>query len=566
MLKHELLVVGGGLAGLAAAVEGKERGLDVALVSKLHPVRSHSGAAQGGINAVLDESENCHDDSPERHAYDTIMGSDFLADQDAVKIMCDEAPNVIIEMEHAGCPFSRTGDGRIARKAFGCTDYARTCFGGSKTGHHLLQTLFGQAVKYQLTMYTEWVVTRLVVSGGRCHGVVCFDIESGEFVPIAATATMFATGGSGQVYSTNTTNALTSTGLGISLAYRAGVPIKDLEFVQFHPTGLYPSSILVTESCRGEGGQLINNMGERFMKNYVSEKVMELGPRDIVARSVQTEINAGRGFDNAFVHLDLRHLGEKKILEQLPGIRKLCITYAGIDPVFKPIPVWPSQHYTMGGIDTNEKTETEIIGFYAAGECACVSVHGANRLGGNSLLETIVFGRIGGSAIADYVPNADAPVESKLADAVRQEQSRFNQLVKGSGKENPYRIRDELSFVMMEKVGIFRNKQDMAMACARIKELKDHFSHIRPIQTNKSFNYDFLWVTEIEGNLDAAQIIAESALAREESRGAHFRTDFPTRLDDSWLKHTICEYTPDGPKLDYKPVKLGIFEPEERKY
>jgi succinate dehydrogenase / fumarate reductase flavoprotein subunit len=531
-----------------------------------YKLRSHSGAAQGGINAALANAESGRDDSPERHAYDTIKGSDFLADQNAVKIMCDEAPNVIIEMEHSGCPFSRTSEGKIAQRLFGGAGFPRVCYGADKTGHYLLQTLYGQAVKYRVKIYTEWVVTKLVISDGRCHGVVCFDLESGEFIPIAATATMFATGGSGRIYSTNTTNALTSTGFGVSLAYWAGVPVKDFEFIQFHPTGLYPSSILMTEGCRGEGGYLINNRGERFMKNYVSEKIMELGPRDIVARSIQTEINDGRGFEDAFVHLDLRHLGKKKIMEHLPGIRELCLSFIGIDPIHEPIPVRPSQHYTMGGIDTNEKTETEVTGFYAAGECACASVHGANRLGGNSLLDTIVFGRIGGGVIADYVPNAEGPDESKLADGCKQEKSRFDSLAKGSGDENPYQIKNELAELMMEKVGIFRNKQDMAVACDRIREFKDRYSRIRPIQTNKSFNYDFLWVTEILGNLDAAQMVAEGAVVREESRGAHFRTDFPMRLDDPWMKHTIFEYTPDGPKLDYKPVKLGIFEPEERKY
>jgi succinate dehydrogenase / fumarate reductase flavoprotein subunit len=566
VITHDFLVVGGGLAGLAAAMEAGRRGVDVALVSKVHPVRSHSGAAQGGINAALGNAENGRDDTPERHAYDTVKGSDFIADQDAVKIMTDAAPGIIIDMEHFGCPFSRTKEGKIAQRPFGGAGFPRTCYGADKTGHYLLQTLFEQAVKHKVKIYWEWMVTKLVVRDGRCHGIVCFDLESGEFVPIASKATMFATGGSGRIYSTNTTNSHISTGFGVSLAYWAGVPIKDFEFIQFHPTGLFPSSILMTEGCRGEGGYLINTKGERFMKDYVSEKVMELAPRDITARAIQTEINEGRGFEDSYVHLDLRHLGEQKIMERLPGIRDLAISFVNVDPVKDPIPVRPSQHYTMGGIDTNEKTETEIKGFYAAGECACASVHGANRLGGNSLLETIVFGRIGGGVVADYLPNAKAPSEAYVTDAVNEEQSRFDSLVKGSGDENPYQLKNELSALMMEKVGIFRDGKNMKEACDGIKELKSRYDKIRPIQYNKKFNYDFLWVTEVAGNLEAAHMVAEGALRREESRGAHYRTDFPKRLDDPWLKHTIFKFTPHGPEISDKPVKLGLYEPEERKY
>lgn len=566
MITHQLLIVGGGLAGLSAAIEAGKCGIDVAVLSKVHPVRSHSGAAQGGINAALGNADNGRDDTPERHTYDTVKGSDFLADQDAVKVMCDIAPEVILEMEHAGCPFSRTKEGKIAQRPFGGAGFPRTCYGADKTGHYLLQTQYEQAVKHKVKTYVEFVVTKLVVSNGRCHGVICLDLESGEFAPIGARAVMFATGGSGRVYSTNTTNAHTSTGLGVSLAYWAGVPIKDFEFIQFHPTGLHPSSILMTEGCRGEGGYLVNNSGERFMKNYVSEKVMELAPRDIVARAIQTEINAGRGFEDSYVHLDLRHLGEAKIMERLPGIRDLAMSFVNVDPVHEPIPIRPSQHYTMGGIDTDEKTGTEVRGFYAAGECACVSVHGSNRLGGNSLLDTVVFGKIGGKAVSEFVPNADDPDESVLKDALKEETSHFDGLVKGSGNENPFDIRNELSEVMMEKVGIFRQRPDMEAACDKIRELKKRFEKIRGIQAKRAFNYDYLWVMEIAGNLDAAQMIAEGALAREESRGAHFRTDFATRDDKRWMKHSIFKYTAAGPEISYKPVGLGLYEPEERKY
>ncbi len=564
MIKHDFVVVGGGLAGLAAAIEARKKGMDVALLSKIHPVRSHSGAAQGGINAALGNA--AEDDTPERHAYDTVKGSDFLADQDAVKLMCDIAPETIIEMEHMGCPFSRTEDGKIAQRPFGGAGFPRTCYGADRTGMYLLHTLWEQSVKYEVKTYVEFFVTRLIVENGQCHGVVAFNLQTGEFVPIAAKATMFATGGSGRIYSANTTNAHTSTGLGVAMAYWAGVPIKDFEFIQFHPTGLYPSSILMTEGCRGEGGYLTNNRGERFMKNYVSEKVMELAPRDIVARSMQTEILEGRGFEDAYLHLDLRHLGEDRINDRLPGIRQLSINFAGVDPVHDPIPVRPSQHYTMGGIDTNEKTETDITGFYAAGECACASVHGSNRLGGNSLLETVVFGKIGGGVVADFLKDAPAPKDEFLNEGIKSEESRYKQMTKSSGTENPYTIKDELADLLVEKVGIFRNKTDMQAACDKIRELKERFLNHMPIKDNQTFNYDFLWVTEIQGNLDAAQMVAEGALIREESRGAHFRTDFSKREDDEWLKHTIYKYTSDGPEISYKEVKLGQFEPEERKY
>lgn len=564
MIKHDFVVVGGGLAGLAAAIEARKKGMDVALLSKIHPVRSHSGAAQGGINAALGNA--AEDDTPERHAYDTVKGSDFLADQDAVKLMCDLAPETIIEMEHMGCPFSRNEDGKIAQRPFGGAGFPRTCYGADRTGMYLLHTLWEQSVKYEVKTYVEFFVTKLIVENGRCHGVVAFNLQTGEFVPIAAKATMFATGGSGRIYSSNTTNAHTSTGLGVAMAYWAGVPIKDFEFIQFHPTGLYPSSILMTEGCRGEGGYLTNNKGERFMKNYVSEKVMELAPRDIVARSMQTEILEGRGFEDAYLHLDLRHLGEDHINDRLPGIRQLSINFAGVDPVHEPIPVRPSQHYTMGGIDTNEKTETEITGFYAAGECACASVHGSNRLGGNSLLETVVFGKIGGGVVADFLKDAPSPKEEFLNDGIKSEESRYKAMTQSSGTENPYSIKDELADLLVEKVGIFRNKTDMQAACDKIRELKERFLNHVPIKDNQTFNYDFLWVTEIQGNLDAAQMVAEGALIREESRGAHFRTDFSKREDDEWLKHTIYKYTSDGPEISYKEVKLGQFEPEERKY
>ena len=408
MIKHQLIIVGGGLAGLRAAVEAQEDGIDVAILSQVWPGRSHSGAAQGGINAALANDPDGHDDTPEKHAFDTVKGSDYLADQDAAYQLTQDAPGVIFEMEHWGCPFSRYDDGRIAQRPFGGAGYPRTCYGADKTGHYLLHTLVEQAYKRGVTMYTEQFVLRLIVQDGVCRGVVAYDMVRGGFEAFVGDAVVMATGGAGRTYS-NTTNAIISTGYGMAMAYHAGVPLKDMEFVQFHPTGLYTTNILMTEGCRGEGGYLINDEGERFMAKY-APKMMELAPRDITARSIWTEILEGRGIGGKdYVYLDLRHLGEAKIAEKLPGIRDLAIHFEGVDPVSEPVPIVPSQHYTMGGIDTDKDGRTEMPGLYAAGECACVSVHGANRLGGNSLLETIVFGRRAGKAAAEAIGGGAAP-------------------------------------------------------------------------------------------------------------------------------------------------------------
>jgi succinate dehydrogenase / fumarate reductase flavoprotein subunit len=567
MIHHQVLIIGGGLAGLRAAIAAKHAGAEVALISKIFPTRSHSGAAQGGINAALANAETGRDDTPERHAYDTIKGSDFLADQDAAFTLTEQAPGIVVQMEHWGCPFSRTPEGKIAQRPFGGAGFPRTCYGADRTGHYLLHTLYERNVYEETKFYTEYMVVAVVVDNGVCHGVICYDIESGEFVPFSAEAVIFCTGGSGRVYSDNTTNAHTSTGLGVAMPYWAGIPLKDMEFVQFHPTGLWPSSILMTEGCRGEGGILTNTEGERFMSRYVSEKIMELAPRDIVSRSIHTEILEGRGFEDRYVHLDLRHLGEAKIVERLPGIRDLARSFAGVDPVHEPIPVRPSMHYTMGGIDCNPDCESEVKGFYCAGECACVSVHGANRLGGNSLLETIVFGEVAGRTAGGYVKNAgSSPNEKAIKDELKKQQDKLKRMQTGGGDENPYTIRNELSTAMTENIGIFRNQKDLKAGCDKIRELKERFRKVRPIPQTKKFNYDYIWVSEIEGNLDTAQTIAEGALIREESRGAHSRTDFTKRDDEKWLKHSIFRYTPDGPKISYKEVTLGRFEPEERKY
>lgn len=564
---YDVIVVGGGLAGMRAAIAAHDAGVKVALLSKIHPVRSHSGAAQGGINAALANHPDAKDDTPERHAYDTIKGSDFLADQEAVEVMTAIAPETIFEFDHWGCPFSRFDDGSIAQRPFGGAGYPRTCYGADRTGLYLLHTLYEQVVKKNITVFYEMFVTKLAVKAGRCSGVVAMNLHTGEFQAIGANAVIFATGGSGRIYSVNTTNAHASTGLGVCIPYWAGVPVEDMEFIQFHPTGLDGSSILMTEGCRGEGGYLINNKGERFMKNYVSEKIMELAPRDITSRSIQTEINEGRGFEDRYVHLDLRHLGAQKIMERLPGIREICINFRSIDPIKDPIPIHPAMHYTMGGIECDKDGMTRIDGFYAAGECACVSVHGANRLGGNSLLDTIVFGKRSGSHAAAKVKNMSQTIDTDtLNSSLKQEEDRFKFLRSATGKENPYTIKNELSQAMMDRYGIFRNETDMKKGLEQIKVLKERFKRIRAIPDTGKFNYDFLWVTEIAGNIDAAHCIALGALNRAESRGSHFRRDFNKRDDEKWLKHSLFTYKPEGPELTYKAVQMGKYKPEERKY
>lgn len=568
MIFHDIVIIGGGLAGLRAAVEASSLGIDVAVVSKLHPIRSHSGAAQGGINAALANHPDSADDSPERHAYDTIKGSDFLADQEAVIAMTSDAPGLIYEMEHWGCPFSRLPNGKIAQRPFGGAGYPRTCYGADRTGQYLLHTLYERTVALGTKFYEEWMVLHLIIGDDKiCKGVVALNLAAGQIEVIGANAVIFATGGAGRMYG-NTTNAYASTALGMAIPYWAGVPLKDMEFIQFHPTGLYGSNILMTEGCRGEGGYLINKDGERFMKKYVSEKFMELAPRDIVARSIQTEINEGRGIDGKpYVYLDLRHLGKAKIMERLPGIREHCLDFVGIDPIDEPIPVNPSMHYTMGGIDVNIDGESPTKGFYAAGECCAVSVHGANRLGGNSLLDTIVFGRRAGKAASKYVKNlAHQPDEKALKKGL----DRFNawqaDYFTTRGDENPYHIRKELNDLMPKYVGIFRDGESLKQGLNKIRELKARFKKIRAIKEIRQFNMDRVWIMELAGNLDVAEVVCLGALARTESRGSHYRTDFKTRDDSNWLKHTLAKWSPEGPKLSYSEVQITKYQPEERKY
>ena len=569
MIHHDVIIVGGGLAGLRAAIEAKQAGADVAILSQVHPGRSHSGQAQGGINAALGNHPDGKDDAPEKHAFDTVKGGDYLVDQDCAIQMAKDAPGVIYDMDHWGCPFSRFEDGTIAQRPFGGAGFPRCCYGADKTGHYLLHTLVEQAYKQQVKIYVEQFVAKLIVHDGVCQGVVSYDMTRGGFEAFTANAVVIATGGAGRTYS-NTTNSIISTGGGMTMAFEAGVPMKDMEFVQFHPTGLYTTQILMTEGARGEGGYLINGEGERFMQNY-APKAMELAPRDITARSIQTEINEGRGINGQnFVYLDLRHLGAEKILERLPGIRDLAIHFEGVDPIEAPVPVVPSQHYWMGGIDTDVNGATAMPGLYAAGECACVSVHGANRLGGNSLLDTIVFGRRAGAEVVRYVADLkDKRPNARAADAATQQlEQKIEKLASTTGTEDAYALRAEMTKAMKDHFFLFRDEATMKAGLEKVMSVKERVKNIGLRWTGSVFNVDMIRTVEFEGMVDLALCVCLGAMERKESRGAHFRTDFNTRDDKNWLKHTLAYYQADKavPRLEFKPVTLGPFELQERKY
>jgi succinate dehydrogenase / fumarate reductase flavoprotein subunit len=557
MIRHDIIIVGGGLAGLRAALSVKSA--DVAIISKVHPLRSHSIAAQGGINAVLGSNDRWED-----HAFDTIKGSDYLADQDAVEVLCQEAPARVIEMENWGTLFSRTEDGKIAQRPFGGAGFPRTAYAQDRTGHHLLHTMYEQALKKEIKFYNEWLITRLVVDKGKCCGVTGYNIANGDMEGFQAKSVIFATGGYGRIYK-HSTNSVINTGSGCAVAYRAGASLEDMEFVQFHPTTLYGTNILITEGVRGEGGYLVNKDGERFMKRY-SPHQLDLAPRDIVARAIQTEINEGRGIEGEYVHLELRHLGAEKIQERLPGIRQIAIDFSNIDPIEKPIPVRPGQHYSMGGIASNKECETSILGFYVCGECSCISVHGANRLGGNSLLETLVFGKISGEN-AEKFANSSTFGEKELIDkAIEDEKKKISGLLERKAGEEFFKIRDELKTILDEKAGIFRNQDDLTIALDKIKELKTRYGNVYVRNKGTIFNQELVNVIELEGMLEVAHAICSGAKARKESRGSHFRIDYPVRDDTNWLKHTLITLAPDGAQIDYKSVNLKMFAPKPREY
>ena len=596
--EHDVLVVGAGGAGLMAAIGAHEGGADVALVTKLHPVRSHTGAAEGGINAALRSG-----DSWELHAYDTMKGSDYLGDAPAIETLCQDAPEDIMRLEHWGLPFSRDEDGRVSQRPFGGLSFPRTTYAGAETGHHLLHTLYQQVVKRGITVYDEWYVTRLAVTDEpepeerTCHGIVAYDIATGELAGFRAkNGVVIATGGPGQVYD-HTTNAVSCTGDGQAMAYRAGVPIEDMEFIQFHPTTLPSTGVLISEGVRGEGGILYNAEGERFMfeRGYATTSG-ELASRDVVSRAELTEIEAGRGIEDEYVHLDMRHLGEERIIDRLENILHLAEDFEGVDGLDEPMPVKPGQHYAMGGIEVDENGSTCIDGLYAAGECACVSVHGANRLGGNALPELVVFGKRAGQAAAgedlgdpeistgrtastedasldapagvtDQQPLVTDGVGSDPGDvvgaALSAERDRIDDLLHREEGIHQSELRAELQQTMTEHVNVFRTEDGLRRALEDIQSIRERFADVRVVDQSSTFNTDLIQTIEMRNLIDMAEVITLGALVRDEFRGAHWREEAQERRDDEWLKHTFVSWNRGSPEIWFKPV---ILEGEEQEY
>ncbi len=557
--KHDVLIVGAGCAGMRAAIEAHDAGADVALLSKIHPVRSHSGAAEGGINAALG---NASEDSPEEHAYDTVKGSDYLGDQDAIEILCNEAPDDVYQLEHWGAVFSRTDDGRIAQRPFGAAGAPRTAYAADITGHVLVHVLYEQVMKRQIPAYEEFFAWKLVMNDDRCQGVIAWDLLDGGLKAIGAKTVILATGGAGRLY-VGTTNAYACTGDGMALALRVGVPLKDMEMMQFHPTTLAPTGVLITEGCRGEGAYLLNSDGERFLKSY-APNAMELASRDVISRAEQTEIDEGRGI-NGNVLLDLRHLGAEKILERLHGTRELSMTFAGVDPIYEPIPVRPGSHYHMGGVDTDVWGLTSVEGLYAVGECACVSVHGANRLGGNALMETITFGKRVGRHAADWaLANTTVEVpQSVEADAERE----LKALLDRQEGERPWSIRDELASSMHENFGVFRREDQMRKQGEIVEGLRERYERVIVDDKGDIFNTDLTQALELGFLLELAACMVPCGLERKESRGAHARPyDYPDRDDEQYLRHTLVTMRDGTPQVDWKPVTMTKWQPQERTY
>ena len=578
---HDIVMVGGGGAGLRAAIAIAETNpdLSVAVVSKVYPMRSHTVAAEGGAAAVIKDN-----DSLENHINDTIAGGDWMCDQDAVELFVNEAPRELIQMEHWGCPWSREPDGTVAVRPFGGMKIERTWYAADKTGFHMLHTLFQTSLKYNnITRYDEWFATKILVENGRCQGVTAIELRSGKVEVISGKSVIMCTGGAGRVFPF-TTNGAIKTGDGMSMAYRAGVPLKDMEFIQYHPTGLPGTGILITEAARGEGGILVNKDGYRYLQDYdlgtpleindpkhPVKKSMELGPRDRLSQAFVAEREKGRTVSGPYghvVYLDIRHLGEKKIDKKIPFVRELSKNYAGIDPVYEPIPVRPVVHYMMGGIDTDITGATALPGFYAAGECACVSINGANRLGSNSLTELLVFGRRAGTAAAQFALENTVLDTALLELQASDEQERIsrNFFRKDGGTERIFTLRKEMNETMETSAGIYRSEKSLSETRDKIKELKDRFSNINMEDKSLNFNTELTTALELEFMLDVAETIVYSALERTESRGSHQRTDFPERDDEKFLKHSLVYQGDDEPRIDYKDVVITKWPPGERVY
>jgi succinate dehydrogenase / fumarate reductase, flavoprotein subunit len=571
---YDAVVVGAGGAGLRAAIEtaGKCR---VAVLTKLYPTRSHTGAAQGGMCAAL---ANVEEDSWEWHAFDTVKGGDYIVDQPAAEIMCREAIDAVIELEHFGMPFNRTPEGRIDQRRFGGHTrnhgegpVRRACYAADRTGHMILQTLYQQCLARDVNFFNEFQVLDIAFSEGRVSGLVAYELATGDLHVFHTKAALFATGGYGRMFKVSS-NAVTLTGDGPGVLYRRGIPMQDMEFFQFHPTGIYKLGILLSEAARGEGGILRNSEGERFMERY-APTVKDLAPRDMVSRAILTEVREGRGIgeNKDFVHLDLTHLPPEQIDAKLPDITDFVRTYMGLEPKTELIPIQPTAHYAMGGIPTNVNAEvvvdsdnTVLPGLYAAGECACVSVHGANRLGTNSLLDIVVFGRRGGAAMATYVDQVShADLPSRVEDETRE---RIERLKAGTGGENVADIRARLQEEMMDKASVFRTDESLRAVLETVRSLRDRWHNASIQDKGEIFNYDLTEAIELGFLIELAESLVISALARTESRGAHFRDDHPTRDDANWMRHSLAFRTDDGVRLDYKPVVGGKYEPMERKY
>ncbi len=568
MLKYDVVIVGGGGAGMRAALEAsQDPGLQVVVLTKTFPTRSHTGAAQGGINAVLGRDP---EDSIESHIYDTVKGSDYLGDQDAIEYFVRNIPECVYELESFGIPFTRDEQGRIAQRPFGGASHPRACYSADKSGHVILHTLYEQCLKQGVKFLNEWTLLELAIDKGRVQGLVAMEMRSGEIYPISAKSVVIATGGFGRMYWNRTTNAFNMSGDGTAACLEAGIPIRDPEFIQFHPTGLANTGVLVSEASRGEGGYLINKEDERFMSRYAPDK-MELGPRDLVSRSIETEIKEGRGFGqgiNSYVLLDMRHLGKKKIMQRLPQVRQLCLDFENLDPITDPIPIRPSCHYSMGGIQISDYrvAGTQIAGIFAAGECSCVSVHGANRLGGNSLAEIIFFGKCAGRGSQGFAQENDPSKTNVLEQKCSWWTEHYSQMRKKETGSKVSDIRDRMAETMWYNVGIFRNASDMAKAVEEIDTLLEEYKDVYIGDDSQQYNIAFLNYVELGNLLKLAKTVAMGAKARKESRGSHSREDYPTRDDENFLKHTLVKKEGDKYTLEYEPVAVTRYQPEVRRY